>query len=67
MKKYYPGELVKFTYKIINNISIRTIGYLPTKHGKGKLPIFWGNGERVIPIYDVKMYTNDANGIYPFQ
>ena len=27
------------------------IGSLPPKKGKGKLPLFRGNGERVNPIY----------------
>ena len=27
------------------------IGWLPQKKGKGKLPLFCGNGEGVIPIY----------------
>ena len=27
------------------------IGQLPQKKGKGKLPLFRGNGKRVIPIY----------------
>ena len=29
----------------------RKIGSLPQKKGKGKLPIFHGNGEQVILIY----------------
>ena len=33
-------------------LSRRTIGNLPPKKGKVKLPIFCGNGELVIPIYD---------------
>ena len=32
---------------------MRKIGKLPQKKGKGKLPLFCGNGERVIPIYAV--------------
>ena len=32
-------------------LSSRTLGWLPPKKGKGKLPIFCGNIERVIPIY----------------
>ena len=28
-----------------------TVGSLPPKKGKGKLPLFRGNGERVNPIY----------------
>ena len=27
------------------------MGKLPPKKGKGKLPLFCGNGERVIPFY----------------
>ena len=30
---------------------MRAIGYLPSKRGKGKLPLFRGNREWVIPIY----------------
>ena len=33
----------------------RTIGQLPQKMGKGKLPLFCGNAERVIPIYAYTM------------
>ena len=28
------------------------MAWLPPKKGKGKLPLFRGNGERVNPIYD---------------
>ena len=31
---------------------------LPPKKGKGKLPLFCGNGEQVIPIYAYKRHMN---------
>ena len=33
---------------------------MPPNNGKGKLPSFFGNGERVIPIYD-QGYSEDDN------
>ena len=36
MNEYYSGE---------------KLGKLPQKKGKGKLPLFRGNGEQVNPIY----------------
>ena len=34
----------------------RTIGQLPQKEGKVKLPLFCGNAEQVIPIYGAQVY-----------
>ena len=33
------------------------IGKLTAKKGKDKLPLFFGNGERVIPIYGINVMT----------
>ena len=33
---------------------------ITTKKGKGKLPLFCGNGEQVIPIYDVEVFWSWA-------
>ena len=35
------------------NINQEKNWLITTKKGKGKLPLFCGNGERVIPFYDV--------------
>ena len=51
MKKYYPGEPVHINIPSLINIIQETIGKLPPKKGKGKLPLFCGNGEQVITIY----------------
>ena len=51
INKYYPDELVNKNIQSLINIFRRIIGLLPPKKGKGKLPLFHGNGERVIPIY----------------
>ena len=38
---------------------MRTIGQLTQKKGKGKLKLFCGNGEQVIPINDVILSSID--------
>ena len=40
-----------YTYNQYLLLSRRKIGWLSPKKGKGKLPLFRGNGETVIPIY----------------
>ena len=51
MKKYYPGEPVYIHIQSLINIIQEKNWVITTKKGKGKLPLFCGNGERVIPIY----------------
>ena len=51
MKKYYPGEPVNIHIKSLINILLDNNWVITAKKGKGKLPIFCGNGKRVIPIY----------------
>ena len=59
-KKYYPGELVHMHIKPLMHIIQEKIGLLPPKKGKGKLPLFCGNGEWVITIYAVgEPYISD--------
>ena len=36
---------------------MRTVGLLPPKKGKGKLPLFCGNVEWLIPIYESRGYA----------
>ena len=51
MNKYYPGEPVNIHIQSLINIILENNWAITTKKGKGKLPIFCGNGDRVIPIY----------------
>ena len=51
MKKYYPGEPVNIHIKLLINIIQENNWLMITKKWKGKLPLFFRNGERVIPIY----------------
>ena len=51
MNKYYPGEPVNIHIQSLINIMQVTNLLITTKKGEGKLPLFCGNGERVIPIY----------------
>ena len=39
------------------------MGKLPPKKGKGKLPLFCGNVERVIPIYSLYTYVVKTVGM----
>ena len=43
-EKYYPGEPFNIHINHEQILSIRTIGKLPQKRGKGKLQLFCGNG-----------------------
>ena len=51
MNKYYPGEPVNIHIQSLINIVLVNNWVITTKKGKGKIPIFCGNEERVIPIY----------------
>ena len=50
-EKYYPVEPVNMHIQLLINIIQKNNLVITTKKGKGKLPLFCGNGERVIPIY----------------
>ena len=50
-EKYYPYEPVNVNIKSLINIIQDNNRLITTKKGKGKLPLFYGNGEQVIPIY----------------
>ena len=52
INRYYPGEPVNIHMKALINIIQENNWVIPPKKGKGQLPIFCGNGERVNPIYD---------------
>ena len=51
MKNYYPGEPVDIHIQSLIHIIQESNWVITTKKGKGKLPLFFGNVERVIPIY----------------
>ena len=51
MNKYYQGEPVNIGIQSRINIIQEKNWLISTKKGKGKLPLFSGNGERLIPIY----------------
>ena len=51
MNKYYPGEPVNIHKQSLINIIQDKNWVITTKKGKYKLPLFHGNGERLIPIY----------------
>ena len=53
MNKYYPGESVNIHIQSLINIMQDNNRVITTKKGKGRLPLFCGNGERVITIYAV--------------
>ena len=52
MNEYYPGEPAYIHIKSLINIILENTWVITTKKGKGKLPIYCGNRERVIPIYE---------------
>ena len=56
MNKYYPGKPVNIHIQPFINITQEKNCVITTKNGKGKLPLFCGNGERVIPIYAVNIH-----------
>ena len=51
INKYYPDEPVFIYMQSLINIMHEKKWVITTKKGKGKLPLFCGNGERVITIY----------------
>ena len=51
MKKYDPGEPVNIHIKSLITIIQEKNWVITTKKGKGKLPLFCGNGKRVMPFY----------------
>ena len=51
INKYYPGEPVNIHLQQCINIIHENNWAITIKKGKGKLPLFCGNVERVIPIY----------------
>ena len=53
MKKYYPDKPVNIHIQLSINTQQKNNWVIATKKGKGKLPLFCGNRERVIPIYAV--------------
>ena len=50
MCNYYPGEPVNIHIQSLINIMQDNNRVITTKKGKGKLPLFSGNVERVISI-----------------
>ena len=52
-EKYYPGEPVNIHIQSLINIIQENNKVITTKKDKGKLPLFCGNGERLI--------TNDGS------
>ena len=53
MNKYYLGEPVNRRIQPCINIIQDNNRVITIKKGKGKLPLFHGNVERVIPMYDL--------------
>ena len=51
MNKYYQCQPINIRVKSLINIIQEKNWVIAAKKGKGKLPLFCGNGERVIPIY----------------
>ena len=49
--RYYSDEPVNIHIKSLINIIQEDIWVITTKKGKGKLPLFRGNGERVNLIH----------------
>ena len=53
IRKIYPGEPVSIHIQKLINIIQENNWVITTKKSKGELPLFWGNGEQVIPIYSL--------------
>ena len=51
IKKYHPGKLVNIHILSLINIIQENNWEITTKKGKGKLSLFFGNGERAIHLY----------------
>ena len=60
MNKQYSVEPVNIHIRSLINIILENNWLITTKKGKGKLPIFCGNGEQVITIYDAQLILSDA-------
>ena len=58
MKKYYPGKPVNIHIQSSINITQENNWVITTKNGKGKLPLFCGDGERIITIYGYRHVRN---------
>ena len=58
-QKYYPGETVNIHIRSLINIIQDKNWVITTKKVKGKLPLFSGNGEQIIPFY-----ANNGHGHY---
>ena len=54
MNKYYTGEPVNIHIQSLINIIPENIRLINNIKGKGKLPLFHGNGERVVPFYGLR-------------
>ena len=57
MNIYYPGEPVNIHIQSLINTIQENNWVINTKKGKGNFPLFYGNGERKIPIY---AFTNNV-------
>ena len=55
-EKYLPGEPVNIHIKSLINIIQDNHWFIDTKKAKGYLPLFFVDGERVIPIYEIEGY-----------
>ena len=51
MNKYYPGEPINIHIQSLINSMQENNRVIIIKKGKGELPLFHGNGERVITTY----------------
>ena len=59
MNTYYPSEPININIQPLMNIIQDNNRVITTKNGKGKLPLFCGNREQVIPIYARKESDNN--------
>ena len=62
MKKHYPGEPFNIHLQSLTNIIQGNNWVITTKKVRGKLPIFSGNIEWVIPIYGEESAEEEENG-----
>ena len=51
IEKYYPDKPVNIHIQQLINMIQKNNWVITTKKGKGKIPLFRDNGERVNPIY----------------
>ena len=59
MNKYYPGETDNIHIQSLIHIMQENNRLITMQKGEGKLILFCGNRERVIPIYDLWAISND--------